>query len=71
MALSRSVGSAWRLLSTARARFAAQAAIRLGHLTGTPIQANPHGGYLRPKWVSYMYEGSDPEGIQAVADGWK
>eukprot|EP00959_Pyramimonas_sp_CCMP1952_P282273 5899842-Pyramimonas_sp.AAC.1 len=43
MALSGSVGYAWRLLSTAWARFAAQAAIRLGHLTGTPIQAHSYG----------------------------
>ncbi|CAK0816022.1 unnamed protein product [Prorocentrum cordatum] len=71
MAVSGSVGAAWRLLSSAWARFAAQAATRLGHLTGTPVQAFSYGGYLRPKWVSYMYEGSDPEGIQAVADGWK
>eukprot|EP00959_Pyramimonas_sp_CCMP1952_P239892 5013330-Pyramimonas_sp.AAC.1 len=48
MALSGSVGSAWRLLSTAWARFAVQAAIRLGHLTGAPIQAHSYGGYLRP-----------------------
>eukprot|EP00959_Pyramimonas_sp_CCMP1952_P416075 8717420-Pyramimonas_sp.AAC.1 len=48
MATSGSVGSACNLLSIAWARFAMQAAERLGHLTESKIRSHSYGGNLRP-----------------------
>eukprot|EP00959_Pyramimonas_sp_CCMP1952_P084271 1762590-Pyramimonas_sp.AAC.1 len=46
--------------------------MRLGHITGAPIKAPENfKGVIRPKWISYAYEGQGAEGAQAVADGWQ
>ncbi|CAK0790676.1 unnamed protein product [Prorocentrum cordatum] len=71
LATSGPVGSALRLLSTAWAKFAMQAATRLGHLTGSRMRSHSYGGKLGPRWVTYAYEGKEPEGAQAIADCWK
>eukprot|EP00959_Pyramimonas_sp_CCMP1952_P072340 1510860-Pyramimonas_sp.AAC.1 len=66
------VAVAWKVLSRAWGLWACKAAIRLGHITGTPVKApEKFKGMIRPKWISYAYEGQDAEGIQAVADGWQ
>eukprot|EP00959_Pyramimonas_sp_CCMP1952_P141671 2965080-Pyramimonas_sp.AAC.1 len=56
------VAVAWKVLSRAWGLRACKAAVRLGHITGAFIKApEKFKGMIRPKWVSYAYEGQDAE----------